>query len=95
MMELALDAGADDFKRDGDYFVIHCDPSDFSSVSEAFSEKEIEPVEADIVRIAETTVTLEGDEARRVAKLLDALDDNDDVQNVFSNAQLPDEAYSS
>jgi transcriptional/translational regulatory protein YebC/TACO1 len=93
-MELALEAGADDMKADGDYFVILTDPGQFNSVVATLSAKGIQPAEADIVRLAETQVTLEGDMAKRVAKLLDALDDNDDVQNVFSNASLPEEAYS-
>jgi YebC/PmpR family DNA-binding regulatory protein len=94
VMELALESGADDFKRDGDYFVILCEPGAFNGVAEALSAKGIQPAEADVVRLAETQVLLEGDVAKRVAKLLDALDDNDDVQNVFSNAQLPEEAFS-
>ncbi len=94
IMELALEAGADDMKADGDYFVILTDPGQFNSVVASLSAKGIQPAEADIVRLAETQVTLEGDIAKRVAKLLDALDDNDDVQNVFSNASLPEEAYS-
>jgi YebC/PmpR family DNA-binding regulatory protein len=93
IMELALESGADDFKTDGDYFVILTEPSQFNGVVSALSAKGITPTEADIVRLAETQVTLEGDVARKVAKLLDALDDNDDVQNVFSNASLPEEAF--
>jgi YebC/PmpR family DNA-binding regulatory protein len=94
IMELALEAGADDMKADGDYFVILTDPGQFNSVVASLSAKGVQPAEADIVRLAETQVSLEGDVAKRVAKLLDALDDNDDVQNVFSNASLPEEAYS-
>lgn len=91
MMELALEAGADDLKAEGDYFVILTEPSQFNTVVAALTAKGIQPAEADIVRVAETHVSLEGDVAKRVAKLLDALDDNDDVQNVFSNASLPDD----
>lgn len=93
MMELALDAGADDLKRDGDYFVLLCDTAAFAGVLAALTAKGVEPAEADIVRVADAQINLEGNDARRVAKLLDALDDNDDVQNVFSNAQLPEEAF--
>ena len=93
VMELALEAGADDFKRDGDYFILLCDPANFNDVAAALAAKGIQSAEADVVRVAETQVALEGDVARRVAKLLDALDDNDDVQNVYSNASLPEDAY--
>lgn len=92
IMELALEAGIEDFKREDDVFVLWCDPGDFNAVVAALAAKGIEPAEADIVRIADVQVPLDGDQARRVAKLLDALDDNDDVQNVFSNARLPQEA---
>jgi YebC/PmpR family DNA-binding regulatory protein len=95
VMELALEAGADDFKRDGDYFIILCDPSNFDQVAAALAAKNIAPTQSDVARVAETQVALEGDVAKRVAKLLDALDDNDDVQNVYSNASLPEDAYAS
>lgn len=95
VMELALEAGADDFKRDGDYFIILCDPSNFDQVAAALTAKNIAPTQSDVARVAETQVALEGDVAKRVAKLLDALDDNDDVQNVYSNASLPEDAYAS
>lgn len=93
LMELALEAGADDFTRDGDAFVLLCPPNALNSLLAELSAKGIEPIEADVARIADSEIALEGDEARRVAKLLDALDDNADVQNVFSNARLPEEAY--
>jgi YebC/PmpR family DNA-binding regulatory protein len=93
LMELALEAGADDFTRDGDAFVLLCPPSNLNLLLAELAAKGIEPLEADVARIADAEVVVEGDDARRVAKLLDALDDNADVQNVFSNARLPEEAY--
>lgn len=95
VMELALESGADDFKRDGDYFIILCDPNNFDQVAAALAAKNITPTQSDVARVAETQVAVEGDVAKRVAKLLDALDDNDDVQNVYSNASLPEDAYAS
>lgn len=93
LMEIALEAGADDLKRSGDYFEILCDPATFEQVSEALGQKGIEPVEADVVRVADNMVAVDEDTARSVVKLLDTLDDHDDVQNVFSNADIPDAAY--
>lgn len=93
LMEIVLEAGADDIRGSGDYFEILCDPSNFSQVSDALSEKGIEPAEADLVQVAENTVAVDEENAKRVVKLLDALDDHDDVQNVFTNADLPDAAY--
>lgn len=94
IMELSLEAGVQDFRRDEDVFVLWCDSSDFNDVVASLATKGIEPLEADIVRIADVQVALDGDVARRIAKMIDALDDNDDVQNVFSNAQLPDDSTS-
>ncbi|HVJ81756.1 MAG TPA: YebC/PmpR family DNA-binding transcriptional regulator [Planctomycetia bacterium] len=91
MMELAMEAGAEDLVAGTDCFEIICDPAAFAGVGAALAEKGIQPAEADIVQIAETDVAVQGEDAARVAKLLDALDDHDDVQNVFSNADLPEE----
>lgn len=91
LMEIILEAGADDLRKSGDYFEILCDPTQFDAVSEALASHNIEPDEAELVQIADTLVSLDEKDGRSVARLLDALDDNDDVQNVFSNADLPDE----
>jgi transcriptional/translational regulatory protein YebC/TACO1 len=92
-MELVMDAGADDLVRDGDTYEVICEPAAFAGVQSALSDKGIVTLEADIVQLADTLVKCDGDNARQVAKLLDALDDHDDVQNVFSNADLPDSAW--
>ena len=93
LMELALEAGADDLRRDGDYFEILCDPGAFEQVAQALEEHGIQPDESDLVRIADNLVACDVATARKVAKLLDTLDDLDDIQNVFSNADLPEEAF--
>lgn len=93
LMELVLEAGADDLRRSGDYFEIVCDPSAFQQVSDTLTEKGIEPAEADIIQIAENMVAVDEESAKKVVRLLDNLDDHDDVQNVFSNADIPDAAY--
>jgi YebC/PmpR family DNA-binding regulatory protein len=93
LMETALEAGALDMKRSGDYFEILCDPAQFMQVSTALTEAGVEPAQADLVQIADNMVAVDEDTAKKVIRLLDALDDNDDVQNVFSNADLPAEAF--
>jgi len=93
IMELAMDAGADDVKTEEDSFVILCDPSAFQAVQAKLAEKNITPLEADIVQVADTLVNVDEETGKRVAKLIDALDDHDDVQAVFSNADLPDSAF--
>ena len=91
MMELALEAGGDDFKSHGDCYEILCDPGDFAAVSKALEEAEIRPDEADVVQVPDAMTDLDRPTARKVQRLLDALDDQDDVQNVFSNAAIPDD----
>lgn len=93
LMEVVLEAGADDIRRSGDFFEILCDPSAFVAVTDALAAKGLEPAEADVVRVAETTVAVDEETAKKVVRLLDALDDHDDVQNVFTNADIPDAAY--
>src|SRR5262245_17125043 len=84
IMEIAMAVGADDVKHDDDYHTLICDPSAFNDVQAALADKGITPAEADIVQIADNLVKVEDEEAaKRVAKLLDALDDHDDVQNVY------------
>jgi YebC/PmpR family DNA-binding regulatory protein len=93
IMELAMDAGADDVQTEEDAFVILCDPSAFNAVQAKLAEKNITPLEADVVQVADTLQAVDDETGKRVAKLIDALDDHDDVQAVFSNADLPDAAY--
>ena len=91
LMEFAMEAGADDLRRTGDCFEILCDPSAFMAVQEALSAKGLQPLEANVVQLAENTVKVHGDDAAAVAKLIDRLDEHDDVQNVFTNADLPED----
>lgn len=91
LMELALDAGADDVKRAGDKFEIMCDPASYRKVSEALANANIQAESSQIARMAKTTVELDADTAQKVLKLIDRLDDHDDVQNVSVNFNIPDE----
>ncbi len=91
LMEIALESGADDVKREGDKFEVLCDPETYSQVSEALEAAELEPEAKEITRIPSTTVDLDLNDARKVLKLMDALDDHDDVQNVSANFNIPDD----
>jgi YebC/PmpR family DNA-binding regulatory protein len=91
LMEAALEAGADDVRREGDNFEITCDPEIYSAVSEALEQAKIEAQAKEITRIPQNTVELEADDARKVLRLLETLDDHDDVQNVSANFDLSDE----
>jgi len=92
LLELALEAGADDVRRVGESFEVTCDPSVFQAVKERFAAEELELEVAEISNIPKSTVDLDVDTARKVLKLMEKLDDHDDVQNVSSNFNIPDEA---
>jgi YebC/PmpR family DNA-binding regulatory protein len=92
LVELALDAGADDVRHVGDQFEITCDPSSFQAVSERLAAEQIEAELAEISNIPNSTVDLDVETARKVLKLMEKLDDHDDVQRVIANFNIPDEA---
>jgi YebC/PmpR family DNA-binding regulatory protein len=92
LMELALEAGADDVKRDSGKFEITCDPTAFQAVAKALTDAGITPEASQITRISKTTVDITDTEtAQKVLKLMERLDDHDDVQNVSSNFNIPDD----
>ncbi|HJQ79746.1 MAG TPA: YebC/PmpR family DNA-binding transcriptional regulator [Lacipirellulaceae bacterium] len=92
LMELVLEAGAEDVRRSGSNFEVICDPDAFTSVSDAVDAAGLKPEVRKITRIPKDTVDLDAASARAVLKLMDALDDHDDVQNVAANFNIPDEA---
>jgi YebC/PmpR family DNA-binding regulatory protein len=92
LMEAALEAGADDVKRVEDKFEVTCDPAIYRDVAKALADGGIEPEASDITRIAKNTVDInEPEAAQKVLKLIERLDDHDDVQNVSANFYIPDE----
>jgi YebC/PmpR family DNA-binding regulatory protein len=92
LMEVALDAGADDLTHDGDYFELTCDPKAFESVRKALEEHKIAVEEASIGYVPTSTVELDVDNGKKMKKLLDLLEENEDVQEYFSNDHIPEEA---
>lgn len=92
LMEIALEAGADDIKSDEENFEVTCDPDKYSDVDEALKTANVECLSKQVTRIPSNTVELDLDSARSVLKLMEALDDHDDVQNVSANFDLPEEA---
>lgn len=92
MMMLALDAGAEDMKAEEDVYEIYTAPSDFSAVREALEQQGLTFLSAEVNKIPQNTVSVDDpDTLKNIQKLLDMLDDNDDVQNVYHNAELPEE----
>ena len=91
LMLLALDAGAEDIKFEEDSIEIITLPEDFENVKAAITAIGIEPAMAEITMVPQTSIELAGKEALQMYKLIDALEDNDDVQDVYHNAELPEE----
>jgi len=91
LMAIALDAGADDLKRSGNSFDITCDPTVFNQVQEALKKNNLNPVVAEITQLAKAPVDVDAETGKKVLRLMEALDDNDDVQNVYSNVNISEE----
>ncbi len=92
LMELALEAGADDVERIDDKFEVTCDPSRYGDVAKALADAGITPEASQITRIAKNTVDIDDpDAAQKILRLMDNLDEQDDVQNVASNFNISDE----
>ena len=85
LMNAVLEAGADDFQEEGDNFEVYSAPEAFTAVQDAVKALGIEPASAKVSLIPQNMVTLEGKPAQAMLKLMEALDDHDDVQNVSSN----------
>jgi len=91
-MEAALEAGAEDFARDEDQYVITTEPTTLHAVKDALEAKGIVATEAEIVWAPKNTVRVEGKEAESLVKLLEALEELDDVQKVEGNFDIPEDA---
>jgi YebC/PmpR family DNA-binding regulatory protein len=90
LMMMALDAGAEDFSSEDDAYEITTSPEDFSKVREALENNGIKLASAEVSMIPSTYVALDGEAAEKFEKLLDRLEENDDVQNVWHNAEFPE-----
>jgi YebC/PmpR family DNA-binding regulatory protein len=91
LMAIALDAGAEDFKHSGNTFDITCDPTVFNQVQEALKKNNLTPVVAEITQLPKAPVDVDPEIGKKVLRLMEALDDNDDVQNVYSNVNISEE----
>ena len=91
VMMMALDAGAEDFNADEEeVFVITTTPEDFSSVREELEAQGLEFLEAAVKMIPDTYTEINEDDAKKFQKMLDLLEDDDDVQEVYHNAEFPE-----
>ena len=95
LMELALEAGAEDLSEAGEEFEVSTPPEAFHDVQQALEKAGITPSHAAVTMEPTTTVELEGKKAEQCLKLLEALQDHDDVQNVYANLEVDDSALQS
>ena len=88
VMSIALEAGADDMRTDEDSYQIITAPESFEAVRQALEAKGIKPEEAEVQLVPENTIHLEGKEAEQLLKLMEILEDNDDLQHVYANFDI-------
>jgi len=91
IMEVALEAGAEDVREDGGNFEVITAPEDFEAVKEAIDAASIPYIDAEITMLPQNTTSLKGKEAQQMIRLMDMLDNCDDVQKVYTNADIPDD----
>ncbi|MDL2268773.1 YebC/PmpR family DNA-binding transcriptional regulator [Desulfosarcina sp. OttesenSCG-928-A07] len=94
LMEVALEAGAEDVRETDDGFEIITAPEDFETVKQALDNAEIAYTDEEITMLPQNMTPLSGAEAERMIKLLNAMEDCDDVQQVYTNADIPDDLVS-
>ena len=90
-MEDALESGAEDFVREGDQFLVSTTPQTFHAVQDALRARRYAIESAELAMVPKNTVKVEGADAERLIKLLEALEELDDVQNVYANFDVSDE----
>lgn len=88
LMEVALEAGAEDFLSEEDGFEIYTDPSSIYEVKDAIQTKGYDILSAEVSMIPQTYTAVEGSAVKQLEKLLDMLDDDDDIQEVYTNQQV-------
>ncbi|MFA4843061.1 MAG: YebC/PmpR family DNA-binding transcriptional regulator [Candidatus Omnitrophota bacterium] len=94
VMTIVLDAGAQDMETQEDVYLVTTDPKDLEAVKKALEANKIKPKSAEVTMMPNTTIKLEGDMAKQVLGLVEALEEHDDAQNVYANFDIPDELIS-
>ena len=90
-MEIAIEAGAEDVKAEGETFEIFTEPTAFEAVRTAFVAKKIDTVTAEVTMIPASTVKVEGNDAKNLLGLIELLEENEDIQHVHANFDISDE----
>ena len=94
LMEVVLEAGADDLQRVEDYFEVTCDPKVFEAVRKVLEDEKIATEVAETTYLPGNSIALDADVSRKMLRLRDILEENEDVQNSFDNAEIADELVS-
>lgn len=91
VLEVALDAGAEDMETTDDAYVITTSPEDYDAVEKALADHNIEVAMSELSLIPDNTIAVAGEDAEKVQNMIDAFNELDDVQDVYTNADLPEE----
>ena len=91
LMSIILDAGAEDLSQEDDTYEIKSQPADYDNIKKALEKNNIKIESSEVTMIPKNTVKVAGEQARQVLRLVELLEDNDDIQNVYSNFDIPDE----
>ncbi|MEO8398780.1 MAG: YebC/PmpR family DNA-binding transcriptional regulator [Ignavibacteriaceae bacterium] len=94
ILEVVLEAGADDLQTEEDFFEVTTSMENFDSVRKALNDKDYTIDNASLQWLAKNLIDVKGEEAQKVMKLIESLEDNDDVQNVYSNADIDEDSIS-
>ncbi|MFA5177316.1 MAG: YebC/PmpR family DNA-binding transcriptional regulator [Candidatus Omnitrophota bacterium] len=95
LMNIVLDAGAEDMKSDEKNYEVFCAPQNFEKVKQAVEAKGIKTQDAEVTMIPSSTIKLAGNEAKQLLSLIDTLEEHDDVEHVYANFDIPDEIMES
>jgi YebC/PmpR family DNA-binding regulatory protein len=91
LMEIALDAGAEDVKGEDGVFEVLMSPTDYEAVKKAFDDKKMVYKQAELTKVPKNTVKLEGKKAEQMLNIMEAFEDCDDVNHVYANFDIPDD----
>ncbi len=95
LVEAALDAGADDIKEESGEIEVTAPPESFQELKDAFDNAELKYIEGEVTMIPQNTINLDGKQAEQALKLVEALEDSEDVQKVHANFDIPEEIMES
>ena len=91
LMEIGLENGAEDIVDEGDFWEVHSEPGSFDGLRQAFEDAGLEPESAEISMLPQNSITIDAETGRKILRLIEAMEDNEDVQQVHANFDLPDE----